>query len=326
MRKRIFNLLAVSSFFLFFSCRTLPIEKSYDKLNRTFITLNEPVLKIYFPQFGLYNDEQTKENIIGGDGIVIILPDEKCIVIDSFDPEASYDMVCFLEKLGIRKIDYLIASHYHADHVGSMPGLIKYFDIGKFYSNGADFSTKACFLLIDALYEKNLEINVLKQGDILNLLTDDDCKIEVLWPKEFTKKELDEIYWRPGSTQKLRNNTSLVFKFNYKDFSVMFTGDIYKDCDKIITKQYGSKLKSTILKVPHHGEFYTANSPEFVKTVAADYGVIENPYYMINSIITGIYKKAKTPLLYRKTPGYILIESDGINYNISQESFVSSLE
>ncbi len=322
MKKQIFSIVILFLLLLISGCKTPPIERSIQNLNKPVQPLQEPQIKLYFPQFGIFDVKKNEEIIVGGDGIIIILPDGKCMIIDSFEPGARYDMVCFLEQMGITKIDYLIATHYHKDHIGSMPSLIEYFDIGKFYSNGVDFASAICFELLDSAYEKDLEVNVLKQGDTLILSEEPEvCKIDVLWPKEQTKEDKDDAYWRPGPTQKLKNNTSLVFKLIYKDFSVMFTGDVYKNCDRIITAEYGKQLESTIMKVAHHGEFYTSNSPDFVKAVNADYGVIQNPYYMINPIITGIYKKSNTRLLYRTTPGYILIESDGINYNITEETF-----
>ena len=78
-------------------------------------------------------------------------------------------------------------------------------------------------------------------------------------------------------------------------------------------------LHTTILKAPHHGEWYTANSPEFIKTVKADYAVIQDNRY-ITKVIKNRYKKAGTKILYRLKPGYILIETDGTDYTIRQQN------
>ena len=315
----------IATFFpicLLFACKTPPIQKTIDKIHKSEIIIPQSQLKIYFPQFSIFDEKIKKNRIAHGDGIIIILPDGKCMIIDSFDSEAEKEMVAFVKSLGITKIDYLIATHYHLDHIGGMPALINNFEIGKFYSNGVDFDSGICRKLLESLKNKNLEINVLKQGDTLLLSesqTPNACRIELLWPN-LTEQDIHDAYYNPGRTEKLKNNTSLVFKFIYKDFSVMFTGDVYKDGDKAIVKKYGNSIKSTILKAPHHGEFYTANSPLFVKTVAADAAIIQDPSYMVNFIISAIYRRAKTQLLYRDTPGYILVTSDGNNYNISQES------
>ena len=321
MKKIISKLAAFFPLLFLFGCKTPPVQKSIITINKSETILPQSQLKIYFPQFPIYNAKKKKTEIIRGDGTVIILPDGKCMIIDCFDPEAADFMVKFVKDLGITKIDYLVATHYHADHIGGMPGLINNFEIGKFYSNGVDFNSGTCRNFLELLKSKQIPVNVLKQGDSLVLSDSPDlCRIDVLWPN-FTEEQIYNAYYNPGRTEKLKNNSSLVFKMYYNTFTVLFTGDVYKEGDKAITQKYGSQLKSTIIKVPHHGEFYTSNSPAFVKTVAADFGVIIDPSYMYNHVITSIYRRANTQLLYRNTPGFILIESDGNDYKVSQENF-----
>ena len=320
MRKKIIITLVLLCIFSFSGCKTPPVQKMIPTINQSVINLNKQNMKIYFPEFSRYDNEKNKDIIQSGDCIIIILPDGKCMITDSFVSTCSNPLVNFLKELGISKIDYLIATHYHSDHIGSMPALINNFEIGSFYSNGADFDSDICRELHQALDNKNIKINVLKQGDSL-VLSDSpsECKIDVLWPN-LTDTDLYNLYYNPGRTQKMKNNSSLVFKLSYKDFSLLITGDLYKQGDRELVKKYGQELKSTVLKVPHHGEFYTANSPKFVKTVSPEIAVIQDDRY-INFIISNIYKKANANLLYRETSGYILIQSDGHTYNVSETAF-----
>ena len=321
MKKLLSKIATLFPLFFLFGCRTPPVQKSIIKINKSQELSPKPQLKIYFQQLSIFDEKTKKHRIAHGDGIILFLPDGKCMMIDSFDSEAQNEIVDYVKSLGINKIDYLIATHYHLDHIGGMPALINNFEIGEFFSNGVDFNSGICRKLHEALDSKNIEIKVLKQGDSVILSEDPEpCKIDVLWPS-LSEEDIYNAYYNPGRTEKLKNNTSLVFKLTYGNFSIMFTGDVYKDGDKAITNKYGNQLKSTVLKAPHHGEFYTANSPVFVKTVAADVAVIQDPSYMINFVISAIYRKAKTQLLYRNSPGYILIQSDGEDYNIIQETF-----
>lgn len=315
-----FSLLCI---FFFFGCKTPPAQKTIPTINQSVINVNKENIKIYFPEFSRYDSEKNKDVIQSGDCIIIILPDGKCMIVDSFVSTCSNPLVSFLKELGITKIDYLIATHYHSDHIGSMPALIKNFEIGSFYSNGADFDSDICRELHQSLESKNIQINQLKQGDSL-VLSDSqiECKIDVFWPN-LTDTDLYNLYYNPSKTQKMKNNSSLVFKLTYSDFSVLFTGDIYKQGDRQLVKEYGDSLKSTVLKVPHHGEFYTANSPEFVKTVSPEIAVIQDTRY-VNYVISDIYRAVKSKLLYRDTSGYILIKSDGINYNVSETTFTET--
>ena len=111
----------------------------------------------------------------------------------------------------------------------------------------------------------------------------------------------------------------------YGDFSVLFTGDLYKQGDKVLTELYGSELKSTVLKAPHHGEFYTSNNPAFVRAVSPEIAVIQDDQYLrlpiSKFVISKIYKKAGSKLLYRHSAGYILITSNGSEYSVKEKTF-----
>ena len=326
MKKIFFTILATISFF-FSGCKTVPVEKKdlteykYRSANNISPDNTVPELKIYFPSF-MTKKHFHKEVMIQGDGTVIILPDGKCIVIDAFDPDDNNQLNSFLHSLNIKKIDYLFASHNHLDHIGGIPELLDNFEIGHYFWNGVHFDTNIDKEVTEKLEELNIETSILKKGDSLQLCEAPLCTLEVLWP-ELSEQDIYDAFYNPGRTQRLKNNTSLVFKITYNDFSVLFTGDIYKQVDRKLVELYGDKLQSTILKVPHHGDYYTASSPEFLKAVSPDISVILDSRY-VNFIISSRYRKIKTNLLYRKTGGYILINSNGKDYNVSQKSFIKS--
>ena len=106
-----------------------------------------------------------------------------------------------------------------------------------------------------------------RNGDVINI--EKDLKFEILWPKE---EQIQE---------NILNNNSIVAKLKYKDFSMLFTGDIEEIAEKQILKEYKNKtefiksdincnennlLKATILKVGHHGS-KTSSTQEFIESV-----------------------------------------------------------
>ncbi|MCQ2591512.1 MAG: MBL fold metallo-hydrolase [Treponema sp.] len=302
----------------FLGCITPPAEKRTDFKD---MELNpNTTLKIYFPEFDYCNPETGKNEIVQGDGIVLVFPDGTTMVIDSFMSTASEKFVNFIKSLGIYKIDYLFATHYHSDHIGSMPALIANFEIGQFISNGTPFGDKASTNLIQALEKYNINQAVIMEGDVLSIgkqpLT---ATMKIFWPTLSEKDKYDVIY-NPGKTAALKNLTSLVSKLQYGDFSILFPGDVYKKGEKEIAKKYGNQLKSTVMKASHHGEWYTANHPLFVRTIKPEVAVIQDTRY-ITHVIDNLYKSNKGKILYRLTQGYTLIETDGKNYTISEQSF-----
>ena len=307
------SLLSILFSCIFCSCKTPPVQKVVQTLsNQIIVNKSTKNLKIYFPEFYDVNGK-----VYNGDGIVMILPDDQVIVMDGFVPAAAPQYINFLHSLNITKIDYLIGTHYHYDHVGTFPELMKNFKIVNFYSNGAPISNSSSPLIEQALNEYNINHIVLKEGDRLDFLP--DCFAKIYWPS-LTEQDKYDVKYNPGRTEAKINLTSLVTKLTYKDFTILFPGDIYKKGEKQLVKKYGDELKSTILKASHHGEWYTANLIKFVNTVSPDYGIIQDNRY-ITRVISAIYKNAGSKILYRLTPGYILIETDGINYTISEESF-----
>lgn len=303
---------------IFVSCKSLPVNEDAEVFNVfSNVKLSSPELKIYFPQF-----KGLDGKIIQGDGIVIILPDGKNIVIDGFLKPAENKYCSFLHKLGIKKIDYLVASHYHADHIGTFSKLISEFEVENFYSNGVPINTQTSRKFMKSLDSSMINTHILSEGDFIPLINDNfdsDCYIQVFGPI-ITDADKYNAFYNPGPTEKLINSTSLVFSLIYKDFSILFTGDMYNKGIKKICKKYSNKLECNILKVPHHGEWYTTNPSTFIKTVHADYGIIQDNRYITNTIFRR-YNKYKTKLLYRNCDGYILVSSDGINYTISEETF-----
>ena len=87
--------------------------------------------------------------------------------------------------------------------------------------------------------EKKIQTIVVKKGDIVNI--EKDIKIRILFP------DTDFI------ADNILNNNSLVVKFEYKDFKMLFTGDIEEVAEsKLINMYPKGELKANILKVPHH--------------------------------------------------------------------------
>lgn len=95
---------------------------------------------------------------------------------------------------------------------------------------------------------------MLKNGDVISI--EKNVSIQILWPK------IEQIQ------ENILNNNSIVAKLNYKNFSVLLTGDIEEIAEKQILEEYKNTdiLKSTILKVGHHGS-KTSSTQEFLEKI-----------------------------------------------------------
>lgn len=212
-----------------------------------FILIEKP-LKIYFIDVGQ------------GDCTVIQTPNNKNIIIDGGEGNTDkYDygenvVLPYLLDRGITKIDYLIISHCDSDHIGGLFAVLENLKVEQILIGIQPEDSEQFEELIKMANKKKIEIKFLKAGDVFKL--EKDIKLEVLWP---IKNELID--------ENTLNNNSLVFKLFYKEFSILFTGDIEEIAEKEIINKYKiSKLNATILKVAHHGS-KTSSTKDFLEKV-----------------------------------------------------------
>ncbi len=189
-----------------------------------------------------------------GDSEFLELPNGQTMLIDAGIPEQGPNVVKYIKDLGHNKIDYLIATHPHADHIGGMTDVVNSFDIGKFYMPKKITTTKVFTNLISALKSKNLGINVAKVG--VSILKTGNLDIEILAPVNITGDDL--------------NQYSAVVKVTYGANKFLFMGDAGGPSEEQIT----ADVSADVLKVGHHGS-NTASSQAFLNKVHPKYAVIE---------------------------------------------------
>ena len=118
------------------------------------------------------------------------------------------------------------------------------------------------------------------------------------------------------------NNSSIVAKLTFNQFSMLLTGDVDKESEAVILKSYAKELKSNVLKSAHHGSS-SSSSPEFLKAVNPEAVVISlaagNDYHHPHPSTMERYKRANMKIYRTDTDGTVLITSDGITYAISKQ-------
>lgn len=115
-----------------------------------------------------------------GDAIFIELTDKRCMLIDAGESEYGKAVTDYISSSGYDKIDYLVATHPHADHIGGMSRVVSSFDIGKVYMPRVAADTKTYENLLSTIDKKGLRISTAKAG--VNILNEDSLKIDILAP------------------------------------------------------------------------------------------------------------------------------------------------
>ncbi|EIV99899.1 putative hydrolase (metallo-beta-lactamase superfamily) [Thermoanaerobacter siderophilus SR4] len=246
-----------------------------------------------------------------GDSIFIQTPSGKTMLIDAGVPEMGSKVVDYIKSRGVNKIDILIGTHPHADHIGGIPAVIENFEIGKFYMPKVTTTTKTFENVLRAAKAKGLSISVAKAGVTLDL--GEEIKAKMLAPNSTHYDDL--------------NNYSAVIKVTYGNTAFMFTGDAEKESEQEMLSK-GYDLKADVLKVGHHGSS-SASTWAFLKAVNPKYAVIsvgKNNDYGHPHKETMEKLKSLGVIVYRTDQcGTVVATSDGktISFNVKPGDYTA---
>lgn len=243
-----------------------------------------------------------------GDATFIITPTSKTILIDTgndyFDSgKYIYD---FILSKNFNKIDFLIISHPHRDHIGGAVFLLLNMEVKNFYHSSITSNYEIYYKVLDIIKDKKINYKIIKEND--NIKVEPNIDIFVLNP--------------PKDLYKSVNNNSIVLKISYKNISVLFTGDIEKKAERDIIRRFRNTkiLKSDILKVPHHGS-NTSSTDEFIKEVSPKVAVIfcgiKNRYGHPHLEVLQRYRKYGIKIFRTDLDGTIELITDGKIFKIN---------
>ena len=253
------------------------------------ISANEEDLKVYFLKVGQ------------ADCTVATLPNGETMVIDAGNNSDGKKIVAFLQELGVKKIDYLIGTHPHEDHIGGLDDLIEGFSIGKVYlprvADDMVPTTKTYTEVLEAVVDKGKKVTTGKAG--MTILQEDGITISFLAP---TAKEYGDL-----------NSYSIVVRLTYGERSFLFMGDAEIDSEELILDS-GADVRADILKLGHHGSS-TSSSKEFLDAVNPVTVMIscgkDNDYGHPHREILQMIKERKLRSYRTDTDGTVCVTCDG---------------
>jgi len=255
-----------------------------------YINMNNDLLKVHYLDVGQ------------GDSIFIELPNNETMLIDAAESYQSENIINYLKNLNYQKIDYVIGTHPHTDHIGGLKDIINTFEIGKIYMPKVVSTTKTYESLLMAIKDKNLKINTAKAGT--SIIDTDALKINILAPNNSTYTEL--------------NNYSAVTKITYGTTKFLFMGD----AEKLSENEIKEDVTADVIKIGHHGS-NTSSSIDFIKKVNAKYGIISvglnNKYNLPKEETITNWENSGTKIYLTSINGTITASSDGTNIKIESE-------
>ncbi len=191
---------------------------------------------------------------VGQGDSTLVRCDGHYMLVDGGDSKKSDLMYAYLKKRGISYLDYMVATHPDADHIGGLAGALNYAQVGTAFCPVTQHDTKTFGSFVKYLGKQGKSVTVPYCGEQFSL---GSASVTVLGPV------------RPGDES---NNDSIVLRIVYGKTSFLLTGDaeIEEENDILCTVP---GIRSTVLKVGHHGS-NSSTSYWFLRTVAPEYAVI----------------------------------------------------
>jgi len=240
-------------------------------------------------------------NVGQGDSILIQSPNGKNMLIDGGTKSAGTKVVSFIKSKGITKLDYVVATHPDADHIGGLISVLNSFPVGTFIDSGKSHTTETYYELLNLIDVKNIPFKVPTEGEEIAL--DKNFNLQVL----NAAKASDDT-----------NEASLVLNLTYNKEAFLFMGDADTQTEADLVARYD--LKSTVLKAGHHGSS-TSTSQLFVNevkpaTTILSYGK-DNSYGHPHSEVVNRLKAAGSKIFNTVDHCDISVLTSGFGHTVS---------
>ena len=241
-----------------------------------------------------------------GDSILLVSPEGKTMLVDAGPRDSFGRIQAVLDAHGVTSLDVVVATHPHADHIGSMAKVLDAYPVGMFVTIPETIGTYAA---VDAALSENGCTVCFAEGGT-TIPWADSCTVTVLNPIASYDTTQDEL-----------NDRSVVLHVRYGDTAVLLTGDAEELAEKRMLDTFPqSMLRANVLKLGHHGSssstgygFFLAVDPDFaVASCGAD-----NDYGHPHKETLSLLYDTRTAFYCTDTDGAVTFRLDGKTVSVN---------
>lgn len=227
----------------------------------------------------------------GNSDAILIENNSQFALIDTGDTDDDDKLKSYLQQQGVKRLEYLVLTHYHADHIGGADTVITDFEVGTTLVPNGDANTQVYRDYINALSNKGLKPSVPLEGAVFNL------------------GSATLTFYNTTGGNRNENNNSLVVLYENGEDRALFTGDAEAEVESQL-----SVGDIELLKVGHHGS-KTSSSPSFINQIQPEYAVIltgqPNQYGHPHQETLSLFESKGIPVYRTDEQGDIVFTSTG---------------
>lgn len=203
------------------------------------------------------------------DFLLLVFPDGKIMMIDNGRPDLEDKVINALHRMHVKRVDYMLSSHFHVDHIGNSIAVEQYLreqggGLGEFMHIGV-IAGKCIPGVVRYLEENRIPIrDDLRDGDEMEI---DRVKMQIFWP---TNEFIDKADLHDAG---IANPLSVVSKFTFGKSTFMTSGDLHRAEERETVKLYGEMLKADVMKFNHHGSG-TSNCDEWIQAISPKFSFV----------------------------------------------------
>ena len=240
-------------------------------------------------------------NVGQGDSILIQSPNGKAMLIDGGIKGEGDNVVAYIREQGVSELDYVVATHPDADHIGGLIDVLNSISIKNFIDSGKVHTSQTYEEMITLIGDKNIPYIVPTIGQQIAL--DDELNITVLSADESASDN---------------NEASIVLKASYGDISFLLTGDAGIEMEQQMMAT--QNVQATILKAGHHGS-NTSSSPAFIEAVSPEATILsygqDNKYGHPHFEVIESLQAVGSKIYGTAEEGHIVVTTDGKSYSVN---------
>lgn len=246
-----------------------------------------------------------------GDAALIETPDRVMLVDagprwqtdEGWDDAGQRDILPYLQRQGIRRLDLVVISHPHLDHYGGLLSLIPAVPIGRIVGVAGGGDSPAYTRLLEEIQHRRIPFEPVHSGSL-----------------EVLAGEVKLIFWQPlPDEQASINDRSLAVQLIHRKLRFLLSGDLEAAGEAALLKMPGFEAGATILKVPHHGSS-TSSTPDFLQAVHPAEAIVSvgarNKYHHPSADVLARYRALGIRVWRTDQNGAVCVCSQGDRYEV----------